>query len=104
MFIVDDNIFHITVVITLNWGSTMEKVVGEITHYFPKVGVAVVMLEDTINNGDRIHVKGTQSDFYQTVTSMQIEHQTIQTATKGQDLGMKVSQVVHAGDVVYKVE
>ena len=97
--------FFISWLLLLSFGeSIMEKIVGKITHYFPKVGVAVIMLEDTISNGDRIHIKGTHSDFYQTVTSMQIEHQSIQTATKGQDLGMKVSQIVHAGDVVYKAE
>ena len=81
----------------------MEKVVGKITHYFPKVGVAVVILEDNIANGDEIHITGTHSDFRQTVTSMQIEHQTITNATKGQDIGIKVIQNVHAGDVVYRV-
>jgi putative protease len=80
----------------------MEKVVGKITHYFPKVGVAVVILEDKIANGDEIHIKGAHSDFRQTVTSMQIEHQTIINATKGQDIGIKVIQSVHAGDMVYR--
>jgi hypothetical protein len=81
----------------------METVVGKVTHYFPKVGVAVILLEDDLANGNEIHIKGAHTDFCQTVTSMQIEHTTIATATKGQDIGMKVSQNVHAGDVVYKV-
>jgi hypothetical protein len=82
---------------------TMGDMVGTVTHYFPKIGVAVIMLEDDLANGDEIHIKGTHTDFHQTVTSMQIEHQTIANAVKGQDIGMKVSQNVHEGDVVYRV-
>jgi len=81
----------------------MEKVVGTITHCFPKIGVAVIMLEDNLANGDEIHIRGTHSDFRQTVTSMQIEHKTVANAEKGQDIGMKVSQNVHAGDRVYRI-
>ena len=81
----------------------MENVVGKVTHYFPKIGVAVIMLEDALTNGDRIHIRGTHTDFTQTVSSMQVEHTTITSAVQGQDIGMKVIQNVHAGDVVYRV-
>jgi putative protease len=81
----------------------MENVVGKVTHYFPKIGVAVIMLEDTLSNGDRIHIRGTHTDFTQTVLSMQVEHTTITSAAQGQDIGMKVTQNVHAGDMVYRV-
>ncbi len=81
----------------------MEEMVGTVTHYFPKIGVAVIMLVDDIANGDEIHIKGTHTDFCQTVTSMQVEHRTIANAVKGQDIGMKVSRNVHEGDVVYRV-
>jgi putative protease len=81
----------------------METMVGNITHYFPKIGVAVIMLKGDLANGDEIHIKGAHSDFCQTVASMQVEHKTIANAAKGQDIGIKVSQNVHAGDVVYKV-
>jgi putative protease len=81
----------------------MENVVGKITHYFPKIGVAVIMLEDDLTNGTQIHIRGTHTDFCQTVTSMQVEHKDIANAVKGQDIGMKVLQNVHAGDIVYRV-
>jgi putative protease len=80
----------------------MEKVVGKITHYFPKIGVAVVVLEDSLKTGDEVHIRGTHTNFSQTVTSMQIEHQTVTSAKKGQDIGMKVAQIVHEGDVVFR--
>jgi putative protease len=99
-----NNIYEIGAGIILFIGSgTMETIVGNITHYFPKIGVAVIMLEGDLTNGDEIHIKGAHSDFCQTVTSMQVEHKTITNAVKGQDIGMKVSRNVHIGDVVYKV-
>ncbi len=81
----------------------MEKVVGKITHYFPKVGVAVVRIGDDLNTGDQVRISGPHQNFSQQVTSMQVEHQTITHATKGQEVGMKVSQPVRAGDVVYRI-
>jgi len=78
--------------------------IGKITHYFPKIGVAVVKLEDNLNNGDEIRISGMHSDFRQMVVSMQIEHKTIVNATKGQDIGIKVTQNVHEGDMIFKIE
>jgi hypothetical protein len=49
-----------------------------------------------------IHFKGAHDDFYQTVTSMEIEHHPVDEAKKGQDIGIKVIQKVHVGDVVYR--
>lgn len=82
----------------------MEKMIGKITHYFPKIGVAVVKLEDNLNNGDEIRISGMHSDFRQMVVSMQIEHKTIVNAAKGQDIGIKVTQNVHEGDMIFKIE
>jgi putative protease len=50
-----------------------------------------------------IHIKGHTTDFQDTVTSMQIEHQPIQTAKKGDIIGLKVSGKCHEKDIVYKV-
>lgn len=81
----------------------METQIGKVTHYFPKIGVAVVYLIGDLKNGDEIRISGPGANFRQLVTSMQIEHTTISSATKGQEIGMKVSQQVHAGDVLYKI-
>ncbi len=80
-----------------------EKLVGEVTHYFSKIGVAVVKLRDTLKIGDKIRIVGGQRDFEQTVESMQIEHKDIQRAPKGKEIGLKVDQKVKEGDKVYKV-
>jgi putative protease len=82
----------------------MEKKVGEVTHYWSKIGVAGIKLTDTLSLGDTIHIKGATTDFVQEVGSMQIEHEDIETAEKGQEIGLKVKERVRRGDTVYKVE
>lgn len=81
---------------------SLEKV-GEITHYFTKIGVAVVDVTALLKVGDRIAVKGMTTNFEQTVDSMQIEGKNIEEAKKGDDIGMKVADRVRKGDVVYRL-
>jgi len=80
----------------------LEKV-GEISHYFTKIGVAVVDLTSPLKVGDRIAVKGMTTSFEQNVGSMQIEHETIQAAKAGDSIGMKVVDRVRKGDIVYRL-
>ncbi len=81
----------------------MEKEVGTITHYFPKVGVAVVRVGEELHIGDQVRISGPHQNFSQRVTSMQVEHQSITNASRGQEVGMKVSQPVRPGDRVYRI-
>jgi len=81
-----------------------DTLVGKITHYFDKIGVAVVEVLAPIKIGDQIKISGHENEFTQEVSSMQIEHQQVQEVTKGQIVGMKVDQPVKEGDEVYKVE
>lgn len=77
--------------------------VGKVTHYFTKIGVAVIEVTDgSIKVGDEIHIKGHTSDFKQKVASMQVEHESVQMAEPGQSIGLKVSEHVRANDLVYK--
>jgi putative protease len=81
-----------------------EKKIGEIAHYFSKIGVATIKLTDgDLKVGDTIHIKGHTSDFTQNVESIQIEHKDIQEAKKGSDIGIKVIKHTREHDVVYKV-
>ncbi|MBN2115332.1 MAG: hypothetical protein JW730_02100 [Anaerolineales bacterium] len=77
--------------------------IGQITHYFDHVGVAAVTLTETLRVGDTIHILGHSTDFQQKVTSLQIEHQAVDEAKPGNDVGMKVIQKVHAHDKVFKL-
>ena len=82
-----------------------EKLVGEVTHYFTNLGVAVVkVVKGELKTGDKIHIKGATSDFEQSVDSMQVEHKDVERAKKGTAFGLKVLQQVREGDSVYKVE
>ena len=76
--------------------------VGHITHFFPKISVAIVELSAPLAVGDHILVKGPATDFEQVVDSMQIEHQNVPRAESGQSVGLKTAQPVKEKDVVYK--
>lgn len=81
-----------------------EEFIGAVTHYFPKVKAAVVMLNTTLNLGDKIHIKGHTSDFTQVVNSMQIEHASITSAKKGDEIGMGVISRARRDDKVYRAK
>jgi hypothetical protein len=76
--------------------------IGQITHFFSKIGVAVVELIAPLAVGERILVKGPSTDFEQVVESMQIEHQNIPRAEAGQSIGLKTVEHAKERDVVYK--
>jgi translation initiation factor IF-2 len=78
-----------------------ETVVGRITHYYPRINVGIVELTDgEINLGDLIHVHGKQTDFVQSVDSLQIDHRDISHAHKGSRIGIKVKDRVRHHDQV----
>ena len=79
------------------------KQVGKVSHYFSKISVAVIELSDTLKTGDKIRIKGHETDFYEKVESMQIDHVNVKEAKKGQSIGMKVADKVREGDIVYKL-
>ncbi len=80
-----------------------EKLVGEVSHYFGKVGVAGIELTDGLAVGDTIHVQGHTSDFTQQVDSIQIEHESVDRAGAGDSIGVKVPERVRLHDKVYVV-
>ncbi len=81
-----------------------EELVGLMTHYFGKIEVGIVEItKGSLAAGDTIHIKGTSTDFEQTVDSMQVEHEQVEKAKKGDVIGLKVKDKVREGDEVYKV-
>ena len=81
---------------------SLEKV-GEVTHFFTRIGVAVITVSGTIKLGEQIAIKGMTTNFEQTVNSMQIEGKNIEVASSGDDIGLKVVDRVRKGDIVYKL-
>ncbi len=82
----------------------MEKQVGKVKHYFGRIGVAAVELEDTLEVGDSIRIKGHTSDWVQKVESMQVEGADIERAERGMVVGIKVSDHAREHDAVFLVE
>jgi len=81
-----------------------EAQVGKIIHYYNKIGVAIVDVSAPLKVGDTIKISGHDKEFTQTVNSIQIEHQQIQSAKKGDQIGLKVDQPVKEKDLVYRVK
>jgi GTPase len=76
--------------------------IGQITHFFAKLGVAIIELSAPLSVGDHILVKGPTTDFELTVKSMQIDHQDISRAEGGQSIGLKLPSIAKEKDMVYK--
>lgn len=79
------------------------KLVGEVNHFYNRIGVAVIDLVDILQIGDQVHFFGRSTDFRQEVGSMQIEHEPITEAGKGQEIAMKVERRVRNHDKVYRL-
>ncbi|MEK7186998.1 MAG: translation elongation factor-like protein [Patescibacteria group bacterium] len=79
------------------------KKVGKITHYYGKIGVATMKLASSLKMGDRVKFEGHGADFEQEITSMQIQHEGVDKAKKGDEIGLKVSEAVKEGTDVLLV-
>nr|MDO8134649.1 hypothetical protein [Candidatus Njordarchaeum guaymaensis] len=79
------------------------KEIGKVTHYFSRINVAVVQLSDRVSVGDRILIRGSTTNFEQAIESMQIEHENVTVAERGQSIGLKVKERVREGDQVYRI-
>lgn len=79
------------------------ELIGKVNHYFDRVGVAVIDLSEGLKIGETIRIVGKETDFTQKVESMEVEHQKIEAAKKGDSVGMKVDQKVKEGYKVYRI-
>ena len=80
-----------------------EERVGTITHYFPKPEVGVIKLASELRVGDTVRFEGNTTDFEQQVSSLQVEHEQVESAAAGSEVAIKVTSRVRAGDEVYRV-
>jgi U32 family peptidase len=81
----------------------MEEIaIGKVVGYFGKIGVAAIKITNgELKIGDKIKFKGTVTDFDQEVESMQAEHENMERAEAGTDIGLKVKEKVREHDTVY---
>jgi putative protease len=81
----------------------METRIGEVTHYFNRLSVAVLDLSAELKVGDTIHFVGNGVDFTQPVDSLELEHQKVQSAGPIKEVALQVAQPVHKGAGVFKI-
>lgn len=77
------------------------KPIGEVTHYYSNLEVAIVKFNKPVEVGAKVRFKGATTDFEETISSMQYDHKPIDKAKKGQEVGIKVGEKVRQGDKVY---
>ena len=77
--------------------------IGEVTHFFGKISVAVLNLSKDLKVGDNVHFLGSNTDFQQVIQSMQVEHQDVTEVSAGDDVAVKVAQRVRKGDSVFRL-
>lgn len=85
-------------------GQTMsEELIGTISHYFAKPQVGGVKPTAGIKVGDTLRFSGHGAEFRQTVSSMQLDHVPVETASPGTEVAMKVEQHVREGTHIYRI-
>ncbi len=80
-----------------------EVEIGKVSDFFSHPVVAGIDLIATLKQGDKIHIKGHTTDMELTINSMQIDNENVEQAKAGDAIGIKVSERVRRGDIVYKV-
>lgn len=82
----------------------MDIQIAKITHYYDKIGVAVVeVMNQPLKVGDTVKVSGHDHEFTQTIESLQVEHEKVAEIAPGESGGLKTDKPVKAGDILYLV-
>ena len=79
-----------------------DKQIGTVSNYFDHVKVAAIKLTAPLKIGDVVEIKGGEVDLEQPVKSMQIQHEKVDKAKKGDEIGIKVKGKVRKGYKVFK--
>ncbi len=80
-----------------------DKQIGTVSNYFDHVKVAAIKLTGPLKKGERVEIKGGEVDFKQKVAGIQIQHEKVEKAKKGDEIGIKVNKKVRKGYKVFKV-
>ena len=80
----------------------ISKQIGTVSNYFDHVKVAAIKLTAPLKIGDIVEFKGGEVDFEQKISSMQIQHEKVEKAKKGDEIGIKVKGKVRKGYKVVK--
>jgi len=80
-----------------------KKGVGEVTHWFDHIGVAVVKLTGALAVGDKIKIKHGEVEIEDTVETMQLDHKEIKSGKKGQEIAIKIANKAKEGSIIEKI-
>ena len=80
-----------------------EKLIGEVSDFFAQVNAAAMKLVAPLKVGDKIKVKGGETEFEQTVESMQIDRKPVQAGKKGDEVGILLKDKARKGYKVFKI-
>jgi len=80
------------------------KQIGVVSNYFDHVGVAAIKLTAGLKTGDTVRIVGGDKDFTEVVDSIQIQHEKVEKAKKGDEIGIKISDKARKGYKVFKVK
>ena len=81
-----------------------DQEIGYISKHFSKISVAAIEITaGKLSVGDTIHIKGHTTDLKEEIASMQIEHETVESAKKGDSIGIQVSDRTRRKDKVFKL-
>jgi selenocysteine-specific translation elongation factor len=80
-----------------------EEIIGKVSDFFARPVVAGIELTAGLKVGDKIHIKGHTTDLIATVGSIQVKNAQVPEAKAGDSIGVKLSERVRGGDVVYKI-
>lgn len=79
------------------------KEVGKVTHFYGKIGVAIIELTGGLKVGDAVKFEKGDSAVEQVIGSMQIEHKSVTEAKAGDVVGVETSAKVDEGARVVRV-
>ena len=81
-----------------------EQEIGYVSKYFGQISVAAIEITaGKLSVGDTIHIKGHTTDTNEKIKSLQIEHNVVENAKKGDSIGIKVTEKVRRKDKVFKI-
>jgi hypothetical protein len=75
--------------------------IGVVTHYFDRIKVAVVLLDETLYVDDWVLFYGPRTELEQQVLSMQLNHEAIDHGEPGEEVAIKTDEIVREGDEVF---
>ncbi len=65
--------------------TTLGKRVGTVVHYYNRLGVGIIRLDEDLKTGVVIRFQGHNTDFQQPLSEMQFDHKPIDLGRRGQE-------------------